>query len=115
LLLAALGIFALVSSVVTDRQREFGIRLALGSPISDSMLVAGRSGLMPAVIGLASGLALTLVVLRVMRSALFGVSSYDPLTLMATATLLLVLAAIASLLPALRITRIQPAEVLRAE
>jgi predicted permease len=115
LLLAALGIFALVSSVVTDRQREFGIRLALGLPISDSMLVAGRSGLMPAVIGLASGLALTLVVLRVMRSAIFGVSSYDPLTLMVTGALLLVLAAIASLLPALRITRIQPAVVLRAE
>jgi ABC-type antimicrobial peptide transport system permease subunit len=115
LLLAGLGIFALVSSVVTDRQREFGIRIALGSPISDSMLVAGRSGLMPAMTGLASGLALTLVVLRVMRSALFGVSSYDPLTLMATGALLLVLAAIASLLPALRITRIQPAEVLRAE
>jgi predicted permease len=115
LLLAGLGIFALVSSVVTDRQREFGIRLALGSPISDSMLVAGRSGLMPAVIGLATGLALTLVVLRVMRSALFGVSSYDPLTLIATGALLMVLAALASLLPALRITRIQPAEVLRAE
>jgi predicted permease len=115
LLLASLGIFALVSSVVTDRQREFGIRLALGSPISDSMLVACRSGLMPAVIGLASGLALTLVVLRVMRSAIFGVSSYDPLTLMVTGALLLILAAIASLLPALRITRIQPAVVLRAE
>ena len=115
LLLAALGIFALVSSVITDRQREFGIRLALGSPMSDSMLVAIRSGLMPAVIGLASGLALTLVVLRVMRSAIFGVSSYDPLTLMATGALLLALAALASLLPALRITRIQPAVVLRAE
>jgi putative ABC transport system permease protein len=115
LLLASLGIFALVSSVVTDRQREFGIRLALGSPMSDSMLVACRSGLMPAVIGLASGLALTLVVLRVMRSAIFGVSSYDPLTLMVTGALLLILAAIASLLPALRITRIQPAVVLRAE
>lgn len=115
LLLAALGIFALVSSVVTDRQREFGIRLALGSPMSDSMLVACRSGLMPAVLGLASGLALTLVVLRVMRSAIFGVSSYDPLTLMVTGALLLLLAAVASLLPALRITRIQPAVVLRAE
>ena len=115
LLLAALGIFALVSSVVTDRQREFGIRLALGSPMSDSMLVACRSGLMPAVLGLASGLALTLVVLRVMRSAIFGVSSYDPLTLMVTGALLLLLAAVASLLPALRITRIEPAVVLRAE
>ena len=115
LLLAALGIFALVSSVITERQREFGIRIALGSPISDSMLVAIRSGLMPAVIGLTGGLALTLVVLRVMRSAIFGVSSYDPLTLMATGALLLALAALASLLPALRITRIQPAVVLRAE
>jgi predicted permease len=115
LLLAALGIFALVSSVITDRQREFGIRLALGSPISDSMLVATRSGLLPAVIGLASGVGLALVALRAMHSALFGISSYDPFTLIATIVVLLFLAALASLLPALRITRIQPAIVLRAE
>jgi ABC-type antimicrobial peptide transport system permease subunit len=115
LLLAALGIFALVSSVVTDRQREFGIRLALGSPLSDSMLVAGRSGLMPAVIGLASGVALALVVLRVMKSTLFGISSYDPIALGGTVAVLLALAAIASLLPALRIAHIEPAVVLRAE
>jgi predicted permease len=114
-LLAALGIFALVSSVITDRQREFGIRIALGSPLSDSMLVAGRSGVVPAVIGLATGLTLAVVVLRAMRSALFGISSYDPVTLVATMLLLLALAALASLLPALRITRIQPVEVLRAE
>jgi hypothetical protein len=115
LLLAALGIFALVSSVVTDRQREFGIRLALGSPLSDAMRVAGRSGVVPAIVGLASGLMLALVALRAMRSALFGISSYDPLTLIATVLVLLLLAAAASLLPALRITRIQPAVVLRAE
>jgi ABC-type antimicrobial peptide transport system permease subunit len=115
LLLAGLGIFALVSSVVTDRQREFGIRMALGSPISDAMLVAGRSGILPAAAGLASGLALSLIVLRAMRSALFGVSSYDPFTLVVTLAMLLVLAALASLLPALRITRIQPAVVLRSE
>lgn len=115
LLLAALGIFALVSSVVTDRQREFGIRLALGSPLSDSMLVAGRSGTLPAVIGLAVGLGLAFIVLRAMRGALFGIASYDPLTLIVTAVVLLCLAALASLLPALRITRIDPAVVLRAE
>ncbi len=115
LLLSALGIFALVSSVVTDRQREFGIRMALGSPISDAMLVAGRSGILPAAAGLASGLALSLIVLRAMHSALFGVSSYDPFTLIATLAVLLFLAALASLLPALRITRIQPAVVLRSE
>lgn len=115
LLLAALGIFALVSSVVTDRQREFGIRLALGSPLSDSMLVAGRSGALPAVIGLVSGLALAFLVLRAMRSALFGITSYDPVTLIATTAVLFCLAGIASLLPALRIARIEPAAVLRAE
>jgi predicted permease len=115
LLLAGLGIFSLVSSVVTDRQREFGIRMALGSPISDAMLVAGRSGILPAGVGVASGLALSLIVLRAMHSALFGVSSYDPFTLFATLAVLLVLAALASLLPALRITRIEPAVVLRSE
>jgi ABC-type antimicrobial peptide transport system permease subunit len=69
--------------------------------------VATRSGLVPAVVGLASGIALTLIVLRAMRSALFGIS--------ATVAVLLLLAALASLLPALRIMRIQPAAVLRAE
>jgi macrolide transport system ATP-binding/permease protein len=115
LLLAALGIFALVSSVVTDRQREFGIRLALGSPLSDSMIVAGRSGALPAAIGLLAGLGLAFVVLRAMQSALFGISSYDPITLIATVAVLLCLAAVASLLPALRVARIEPAVVLRAE
>jgi predicted permease len=115
LLLAGLGIFALVSSVITDRQREFGIRIALGSPISDAMLVAGRSGILPAAIGLVSGLALAMIVLRAMHAALFGVSSYDPFTFIVTLGVLLVLVALASLLPALRITRIQPAVVLRAE
>ena len=115
LLLTALGIFALVSSVVTDRQREFGIRLALGSPLSDSMLVAGRAGGLPALVGLAAGLAMAFVVMRAMKSALFGISSYDPVTLAATVVVLMGLAALASLLPALRIARIEPAVVLRAE
>jgi ABC-type antimicrobial peptide transport system permease subunit len=79
------------------------------------MLVATRSGLVPAGVGLTSGLALALVVLRAMQSALFGISSYDPVNLMATVAVLLLLASFASLMPALRITRIQPAVVLRAE
>ena len=101
LLLAILGIFALVSSFITERQREFGIRLALGSPLSDSMLVAGRTGVLPAV--------------RAMRSALFGVAANDPLTLIGTTLLLMMIATLASLLPTVRIARIQPAEVLRSE
>jgi ABC-type antimicrobial peptide transport system permease subunit len=79
------------------------------------MLLAGRSGIAPAAIGLVSGLGLSLAVLRAMHSVLFGVSSYDPFTLIASLGVLLVLAALASLLPALRIMRIQPAVVLRAE
>jgi predicted permease len=115
LLLAMLGIFALVSSVITERQREFGIRLALGSPLADSMLVAGRAGVLPAVLGLLAGLALSSLVLRVMRGVLFGVTANDPITLIGTTLLLMMIATLASLLPTLRIARIQPAEVLRAE
>ncbi|MCU1312405.1 MAG: efflux pump, inner rane subunit [Acidobacteriaceae bacterium] len=115
LLLAMLGIFALVSSVITERQREFGIRLALGSPLSDSMLVAGRAGLLPAVLGLLAGLALSSLALRVMQSVLFGVAANDPLTLAGTTLLLMIIATLASLLPTLRIARIHPAEVLRTE
>lgn len=115
ILLAALGIFALVSAIVTERRREFGIRLALGSTFSESILLAFRAGVLPSVAGLAGGLALAALALRAMRRALFGVSSLDPLVLGATAATLLLLAALASLLPALRVARIQPAEVLRTE
>ena len=115
LLLAMLGIFALVSSVITERQREFGIRLALGSPLSDSMLVAGRTGVLPAVLGLLMGLGLSFLVLRAMQSVLFGVAANDPLTLIGTTLLLMMIATLASLLPTVRIARIQPAEVLRSE
>ncbi len=115
LLLAALGVFALVSSVVTDRRREFGIRLALGSSLTDSMALAIRAGVLPSTAGLVCGLALSAIALRAMRGALFGVSSADPSVLATTAAVLLLLAALASLLPALRIARIQPAEILRSE
>ena len=114
-LLAALGIFALVSTVVAERRREFGIRLALGSTFSESIALAVRAGVLPSLAGLFCGLALAVVALRAMRSALFGVSSLDPLVLATTAAVLLLLAALASLIPALRIARIQPAEVLRSE
>lgn len=115
LVLAMLGIFALVSSVITERQREFGIRLALGAPLSDSMLVAGRAGVVPAALGLVAGLALSSLMLRGMKSVLFGVAANDPLTFICTTLLLMMIATLAALLPTLRIAHIQPAEVLRAE
>ncbi|HEX4037060.1 MAG TPA: ADOP family duplicated permease [Acidobacteriaceae bacterium] len=115
LLLSALGIYALVSNLVAQRTREIGIRIALGSTLAQAMRHMAASGMAAAGLGAAVGMAGCFLVLRVMKSALYGVGPYDPLTLAAVPLLLLSIAAAASMLPALRIARIDPAETLRAE
>jgi predicted permease len=115
LLLSAIGIYALVSNLVVQRTREIGIRMALGSSIGQAMVEIGSSGVMAAALGLATGVALSLVTLRVLRSELYGVGVYDPLTLLAAPALLALIALAASWLPALRISRIDPALTLRSE
>jgi ABC-type antimicrobial peptide transport system permease subunit len=115
LLLSAVGIYGLVSNLVVQRTREIGIRMALGSSIRQAMVDVGSAGLAAAAAGLISGLALSFVVLRVLRSELFGVRDYDPLTLALVTIFLAVIATAASLLPTLRITRIDPAITLRME
>jgi ABC-type antimicrobial peptide transport system permease subunit len=115
LLLSAVGIYALVSNLVVQRTREIGIRIALGSTLSGAMRHIASSGLMAAGGGVLAGLACCFFVLRVMKSAIYGVGTYDPVTLVTVPLLLTGVAAAASLLPALRIARIDPAETLRAE
>jgi predicted permease len=115
LLLSAVGIYALVSNLVVQRTREIGIRIALGSTLGGAMRTIAQSGLLAAAGGVAAGLAASFVVLRVMKSEIYGVSTYDPVTLATVPALLLAIAAAASLLPALRIARIDPAETLRSE
>jgi len=115
LLLSAVGIYALVSNLVVQRTREIGIRIALGSTLSGAMRNIASSGLGAAGGGVLAGLGCCFFVLRLMKSAIYGVGTYDPVTLMAVPLLLLGIAAAASLLPALRIARIDPAETLRAE
>jgi ABC-type antimicrobial peptide transport system permease subunit len=115
LLLSALGIFALVASVVGQRAREIGIRLALGSTVRDVMIDVGRSGIAAAAIGLALGLLLGAGVLRALRSALFGVGVYDPATIVGVVATLSIVTLAAALVPTLRVARIEPAQTLREE
>ncbi len=115
LLLSSVGIYALVSNLVVQRTREIGIRIALGSTLTQAMRHIASSGVAAAIGGIVAGLAGSFLVLRVMKGAIYGVGTYDPVTLASVPLLLLAIAAAASVLPALRIARIDPAETLRAE
>lgn len=115
LLLSAIGIYGLVSSLVVQRTREIGIRIALGSTIGQAMVKLGASGMVATAYGLFAGLALSLLATQVLRSQLYGVRDHDPVTLLVVPMVLAVIALAASLLPTLRITRIQPAKTLRME
>lgn len=115
LLLSAVGIYALVSSLVVQRTREIGIRMAFGSSIQRAMVEIGSSGIIAAGVGLIAGVGLSFLVLRVLKSQVYGIGVYDPVTLIATPAILALIALVASLLPVLRISRIDPARTLRME
>jgi predicted permease len=112
LLLAALGIFGLMSYVVRRRRRELGIRLALGaSPASLTRLVV-RSGMFFAAIGTAIGLALSVLQSRWLESLLYGVDAIDGLALGLAALAMLAVAAVACWVPGLAAARVRPVEAL---
>jgi predicted permease len=115
LLLSAIGVYGLVSNLIVQRTREIGIRMALGSTIRQAMVDVGSAGVVAAGFGLLAGLALSFLALRVLRSELFGVRDYDPLTLTIVPLVIAVIAVAASFLPTLRVTRIDPAVTLRME
>lgn len=115
LLLSAVGIFALVANMVAQRTREIGIRIALGSTVLQAMGHVAGSGIRASTAGLIAGLALCAGVLRVMRSALYGVGVYDAPTLAGVVMILFLIALAAAAVPALRVARIDPAKTLREE
>jgi predicted permease len=115
LLLAAVGLYGLISQSVTQRRHELGIRMALGATAQQTILGVMRPGLLMALAGAGAGLALSVVLVRFLRSMLWGVRETDPATFLIMAALLLVVAALASLAPALRILRMDPAATLRSE
>jgi hypothetical protein len=115
LLLSAVGIFALIASIVTQKTREIGIRIALGSTLRQAMRHIGAPGLRASAAGLILGLTLCAGALRVMRNELYGVDVYDVPTLFAVVLVLAVVTLVASTVPTLRIAAIDPARTLRDE
>jgi len=115
LLLSAIGIFALVASLVTQRTRDIGIRIALGSTIREAITHISASGIRATAAGLLIGLVLCAAVLPIMRSVLYGVGVYDIPSLAAVFATLIVVSLIAATVPALRVARIDPARTLREE
>jgi len=115
LLLSAVGIFALVANMVTQKTREIGIRMALGSTVVQAMVQIGRSGAGPSVLGLFLGLVLCAGALRVMRSVLYGVGVYDAPTLASVVLTLVSVTLLATTVPTLKIAKIDPANTLREE
>ena len=115
LLLSAVGIFALVANMVAQRTREIGIRMALGSTLSQAMVQIGRSGAGASLLGVALGLVLSAAALRVMRSEIYGIGVYDVPTVLVVVLALSAVTLLATAVPALRIARIDPARTLREE
>jgi predicted permease len=115
LLLAAIGIHGLIASSVSERRRELGIRLALGATGTHVMRDVVLPGLTLAAIGVLIGTAAAFAAVRLLQSFLWGVTSSDPLTFVAVVATLLAVALIASVIPAMRVLRLDPALTLRAE
>jgi len=115
LLLGAIGIYGVISYMVSLRTREIGVRMALGARADQVRRMVVRQGLVLAGIGAAIGLAGALGMSRLISSLLYGIAPYDPLTLGGVTLGLLVVAAVASWLPAMRAARIDPIEALRSE
>ena len=115
LLLSAVGIFALVANMVAQRTREIGIRMALGSTTFQAMVQIGRSCAGASVLGIVSGLILSLGALRVMRSVIYGVGVYDATTLVMVMLTLVMVTILGIVLPILKVAKIDPAKTLREE
>lgn len=115
MLLAAVGVHGLIATSVTERTREMGIRLALGASGARILRTLAMPGVVLSVAGAATGGAAAVAGARLLRSQIWGISPSDPATFAAVIALLLLVATIASVLPALRILRLDPARTLRQE
>jgi predicted permease len=115
LVLGVVGIYGVIAYAVTQRRREIGIRVALGAERGALKRMFVRQGLALAGLGIVFGLTAALIVSRVMSFLLFGISPLDPATYLAGSVVLLSAAALASYIPALQTTSVDPIEALRAE
>ncbi len=114
-ILAALGIFGVMTYTVTQRRQEIGVRMALGADSSTILRWILRYGALAIGVGLVVGLALTAVTSRLLQSLLTGVTALDPMAIAGGVAALAIIGLIACILPAYRATRINPVEALRSE
>jgi predicted permease len=114
LLLAAMGIFAVIAHSVGDRRREIGVRVALGATPGQIIASVGRHGARPAMAGVAIGMLATALVGRMLASSVFGVRAFDPLVLGSVLVVAVIVTLLATYLAARRALAIEPVEAMRA-
>jgi ABC-type antimicrobial peptide transport system permease subunit len=115
LVLAAIGLYGLLSYMVVQRTLEIGLRMALGAQRSDVLGMIVRRGLTLALIGVGAGLAVSAMITRLLSGMLFHIQPTDPLTFAVTAALLLLVGIAASSVPAYRAARMNPMKTLREQ
>jgi len=115
LVLAAVGIYGVISYSVAQRTKEFGVRMALGAQRVDVLRIVLGRGMVLALLGIGLGLAGAFLLTRLLDTLLFGVTPTDPLTFVVVSFLLVAVAFLASYLPARRATQVNPIEALRFE
>jgi putative ABC transport system permease protein len=115
LLLAAIGIYSVLSYSVRRRLQEIGIRLALGAKLDDVLRMVVFEGMKPVIFGVALGIAGAFALGRLLASLVFSVRPTDPITFFAAAALLAIISLFACVIPAYRATRVDPIAALRYE
>ena len=115
LVLAATGVFGVVASLVSERTREIGIRMALGATPSDVGRLVVRQGMRLPILGLAFGMILAFPAAQTLRGLVYGVSPHDPRVFAIVVVLLAMVALLATIIPARRATRVDPRISMAAE